>query len=117
MRPLLLALCFITSSAMAGTAPKSDFRISLQIVNPPPATTSFVFKAQEPTPVKYVAQPVACNHRHNRCIDLSGKPIGSMDEVIATLPEVDAVDVGRGLACDRLCYDHAGHVVGKAPAR
>ena len=117
MRHILLALCLIAPTVGASPPAPRAVGISMKVVAAIAPAAGQGFKAARVAPEgKYVIQPVACNHRHNRCIDLNGQPIGSIEDVLPKLPKVDAVDVTQGwVVCDRLCYDNAGHIVGVLP--
>lgn len=117
---LLIALALTPATVLAGPPESTSLKISLTIVDPEEApVTNFIPRATNRTPEgEYVPQAVACNHRHNKCIDTNGKEIGSIDEVRRWLPEVNVNDVDHGrLACDRVCYDSTGRIVGSFPRR
>ncbi len=80
---LLAALALVPTTVLAGPPESVSFKVSLTVVDPEEAPVpNFIPRAANRTPEGgYVPQAVACNHRHNKCIDTNGKEIGSIDEV------------------------------------
>lgn len=111
-------MAILTTVSMSATAGQdsTSLGISITIVDPT-ETPARNFIPQAPKAgAGYTPYPVACNIRHNACIDAQQRPIGTIDLLSQQLPAVDAEAVRAGtVVCDRICYNAQGQIIGSTP--
>lgn len=63
-------------------------------------------------PQGYPVYLLSCDDQ-GQCISWGNKPVGSINDVAATITQIRNADViAKGYNCDKLCYDADGHIVG-----